>query len=467
MAQQIMKVDGIGIREVIREGFCIGCGACTVKSDKAKIVFNEYGELVANLTACDKNAIDLMEAVCPFSSSAPNETELAKVAFKDQLNINIGEEIGVFDGLYAGYSNAYRKWGSSGGIVNWLLSELLNRGMVDKVIVVGKSDEGDRFFDFRVVDNSAELASTGTSCYYPVSYDKILNYIIENPARYAITGVPCFHKALRQLKADMPLIAERVVYQIGIVCGQMKSSLYLDYLSRKTGAISAPVTACFRRKDESSRADDYLFEANFKTKNDELETRSVRNRVIGANWGMGLFKPRACDFCDDVFAETADIAVMDAWLDQYVGDGKGTSLVITRIAAISALLEQGKSEDALHLENVSEADVVESQRGGLNHRRAGLRYRLLVERPNGPVPVKRVSAKGDFDLWFKIEQRIRSSIREKSHVAMRKQLDSGLNGLNIYDSEMNTILGIYKWFGRVKSRVASKRDYSPEFKLDS
>lgn len=39
---------------------------------------------------------------------------------------------------------------------------------------------------------------------------------------------------------------------------------------------------------------------------------------------------KACDFCDDVFAETADIALGDAWLPEYVQDGNGTNVVVTR-----------------------------------------------------------------------------------------------------------------------------------------
>lgn len=457
---------GLGIREVISEGFCIGCGACTVKSEAAKILFNQYGELVANLSDCSEAEIRLMNEVCPFSADAPNETDIALVAFKDEVDVNIGKEIGVFNGLYAGYSKLYRKSGSSGGVVSWLLSELLIAGKVDKVIVVGRSSEGERFYDFRVVDKPNDLFATGTSCYYPVSYDDVLKYVIVNPGRYAITGVPCFHKALRQLKVVTPVIAERVVYQIGIVCGQMKSSFYLDYLSRKTGEDAPPVNACFRRKDELSRADDYFFEASFKTTSGDIETRNIKNSEIGSNWAMGLFKPRACDFCDDVFAETADISVMDAWLDQYVKDGKGTSLVITRSRELQSILEQGDLSGALQLELVSESDVVESQRGGLNHRRAGLRYRLLLDGQKGPVPLKRLSADSGIDIWFKMEQRIRSAIREKSRLAMRKQIDSGCSGLNIFDSEVKAVLGFYKWFGRVKRRVAGKRDYTLKFKLD-
>lgn len=455
-----------GVQEVIGENFCIGCGACTVKSPAAKIEFNPFGELVADVSDCESSEISLMDQVCPFSSVALNETELARIAFANEATVQFGPEIGIFTGLYAGYSNSYRKFGSSGGIVTWLLSELLRTGKVDKVIVVGKSVDGDRFFDFKMIDNPSDLSTTGTSFYYPVSYDGALKYIMENPGRYAITGVPCFHKALRQLKLTTPILAERVVYQIGIVCGQMKSSFYLEYLSRKTGGKTSPVNACFRRKDESARADNYLFEASFKTASGEIETRSVRNREIGSNWAMGLFKPRACDYCDDVFAETADIAVMDAWLDQYVADGKGTSLIITRSAALQLMLDEGKNSGELHLEESSESNVVESQRGGLNHRRAGLRYRAFLDEKKGPLPTKRVLPSASIDGWFKIEQRIRASIRQKSRLAMKEQLRSGQLGLAIYDSKMKMVLGAYKWFGRLKSRVAKRHDYKPLFKLD-
>lgn len=456
----------LGIRQVINKGFCIGCGTCAVIDDAAKISFNRYGELVASIQDCAESEIATMEAVCPFSISAPNETLLAQKAFEREPNLQQGSEIGFFNGLYAGYSHIYRKWGSSGGIVGWLLSQLLISGKVDKVIVVGKTDGGERFFDFQVVTDPDALKVCGTSFYYPVSYDKALQYIIDNPGRYAITGVPCFHKALRQLKLVNPVIAERVVYQVGIVCGQMKSAFYLDYLSRKTGTDAQPIDACFRRKDEASRADDYLFEGRYNSPTDGVEIRTVRNNVIGSNWAMGLFKPRACDFCDDVFAETADISVMDAWLDRYVTDGKGTSLVVTRTAEVQDILLAGKETGDLQLEESSESDVVESQRGGLNHRRVGLRYRLFVDGSSESAPKKRVQPSSQLDAWFKTEQRIRSAIRERSRLAMRKQIDSGNGGLTIYENEMKGILRLFKWFGRFRSRISARRDYKAQFKLD-
>lgn len=33
--------------------------------------------------------------------------------------------------------------------------------------------------------------------------------------------------------------------------------------------------------------------------------------------------PRACNYCDDVFAECADVTCMDAWLPEYSQDHRG------------------------------------------------------------------------------------------------------------------------------------------------
>ncbi len=344
---------------------------------------------------------------------------------------------------------------------------MLKTGAVDKVIVVGRSEDDSRFYDFRVVDSAEGLPATGTSFYYPVSYDRVLKYLLEHPGRYAITGVPCFHKALRQLKAEHPVLRERIVYQIGIVCGQMKSTYYLEYLSRRAGLPGSATQACFRRKNETARADEYDFEAQTILSSGEVVTRRVGNREIGANWGMGLFKPKACDFCDDVFAETADIAVMDAWLPKYVGDGLGTSLVITRAAEVGKLFaaEIAKPTE-LWLEQVSENEVMESQRGGLNHRRAGLRYRLAMIPEREAVPVKRVRAHKRFGLFFRLEQWMRARLRASSGEAMVAQLQSGLPGLAVFDAQMRWNLKGYRWLYRLKGRLGRPVDYRQEFKLD-
>ena len=58
------------------------------------------------------------------------------------------------------------------------------------------------------------------------------------------------------------------------------------------------------------------------------------------------FKLNPCNYCDDVFAELADVVFMDAWLPKYSKDPLGHSLVINRNKAFTFIFNQiSKSQD--------------------------------------------------------------------------------------------------------------------------
>jgi hypothetical protein len=103
-------------------------------------------------------------------------------------------------------------------------------------------------------------------------------------------------------------------------------------------------------------------------------------------------KLRACDFCDDVTGETADVAVGDAWLPGYVDDSAGTNVVVARHPVLQALIEDGVTARALRLDRIEADEVARSQDGGLRHRREGLAYRLALTDAAGRWrPRKRVA----------------------------------------------------------------------------
>jgi coenzyme F420-reducing hydrogenase beta subunit len=288
-----------------------------------------------------------------------------------------------------------------------------------------------------------------TSIYYPVRLDAVIEQIRERPGRYAITAIPCFAKALRLAARRDSVLAERIVCIVGIVCGQLKSKYYVEYLARRAGVTPPVRDVCFRRKVQGERADNYAFEATYHDAEGRLRTAAVRNRAIGANWGMGYFKPKACDYCDDVFAETADVALMDAWLPQFVTDGEGTSLAIVRSEAVQEAFARGAQVGELRLVSVSESDLVASQRGGLNHRRVGLRYRLSLAGGRW-VPQKRVKATGRLHWSFRLDQRLRILLRAASSAAMRWQLRS--RGMRSFDTVMTPLQILYKTSARIKDR---------------
>ena len=448
------KASGIEIANVVNGGFCIGCGACTIVSPSINVNLNKYGEYIADLEKASNADLHNASAVCPFSNTVDNESVIADATFKKVCS-NYDNRVGYYSNLYAGYSGDFRMTGSSGGIVTWLLDYLLVNRLVDKVIRVGPSNDGNIYFGYEIITEPESLVTGSTSFYYPVTMQSVLAYVKENPGRYAITAVPCFHKALRLLKKVDPTINDRITYQIGIVCGQMKSSQYLEYLLRRVKVDGELVSACFRRKNEDARADQYLFEATYKRRlSDKIVTVTLSNEKIGANWGMGLFKPKACDFCDDVFAETADIAVMDGWLPKYIEDGKGTSLILSRSNQLNQILSTLLTDGNSYLEPITIEEIVQSQQGGLNHRRNGLRYRLYLLRNTTWYPHKRLNMSNVQSLVFKIDQRLRLLLRSLSRISFYAQNKIG-SGLIVYNILMFLPLIAFKVATKVK-RIKSR-----------
>ncbi len=441
-----IKDNILNIKHVINNGLCIGCGVCRAVDPSITISLNQYGEYVAKINNSDFESDQLASEVCPFATNL-DEAELADEVF---AGLEQHEVIGRFSNLYAGYSVQDRESGSSGGIITYIVRQLLNSNQIDYAILArpraADSNRGLEF-SFDVISSEKEVTLAATSFYYPVTYSEVLEFIARNPGRYAITGIPCFHKGLRLLKRKNPVYRERIKFQLGLVCGQLKSALYFEYLLRRAGVPDGKIdSASFRRKDPDIRADEYYFEATV-FKNNKQETYRISNRQIGVNWGMGLFKPKACDYCDDVFAETADIAVMDGWLPQYVNEGKGTSLVVVRDQHLLEVLNNGCATGNLHLEYISVDQIVKSQQGGINHRRKGLAYRLSLS--SNEVPVKRIQSASDFPLLFKVEQLIRLVLRKISRRAMVLQIKAG-SGLMIFNLIMAPLFITYRIVHKLK-----------------
>jgi coenzyme F420-reducing hydrogenase beta subunit len=131
--------------------------------------------------------------------------------------------------------------------------------------------------------------------------------------------------------------------------------------------------------------------------------------LVDGDWGAGFFQYEACNMCDDVIAETADVSFGDAWVEPYSSDGNGTNVVVVRSAAIEELIRQGIAENRLCLEPVDERFIVATQEAGFRQRREGLAYRLTWKRP-GIRPAKRVLAAKPASARRRLVYRSRASI---------------------------------------------------------
>lgn len=417
---------------VAKNDLCIGCGLCVYKcpSQAIGMRWNEEGFLVPELAGeCDLHGECL--SVCPFNpypkEKVKTENEIAALFLENSKNYH--PKIGRYEGIYAGYANEFRLTSSSGGIATYVLARLLEKRVVNYIFAVRESTKPETFYEYAVLHDKEELISASKTKYYPVTLATVIPKIHELEGKVAIVGVACFIKAIRLAQYTEPELKEKILFLVGIICGGIKSRFFTEYLANKAGVeIENIEKPQFRIKDFNSTAGDYSFGCvDRKTQ----MGKSIKMRSVGDMWGTGLFKANACDFCDDVTTELADISLGDAWLEPFNKDGKGTNVIVTRSKLADDIIWEGMKNNELSVESLSLERFLSSQQGSFNHRHKGLGYRIELAKKQGKaVPSKRHDQE-KIPIDFKWVQKQRLKVRKKSLEIWRETK----NALD-FDSEM-------------------------------
>lgn len=430
---------------VVKNDLCIGCGLCTYKcpSKALEMKWNEYGFLTPVLSgSCDNDGNCL--SVCPF-----NPTPAEEVKTEDELaNIFLNEapnqhpKIGKYYGLYAGYSNEFRTTSSSGGIATYILTELLEQKIVDYVFSVKESSNPDSHYEYAISKTKDELIAGSKTRYYPVTLATVFSEIDKIDGNIAIVGVGCFIKAIRLAQHSDPVLKRKIKFLVGIICGGVKSRFFTEYLANKAGVpANLYYKPEFRIKDTNSTAGDYSFGCYNKNTN---EFKSIKMRAVGDMWGTGLFKNNACDFCDDVTTELADISLGDAWLQPYVKDGFGTNVLVTRSIIAEKIINKGICSGNLILDKLKEIVFLSSQQGSYNHRHNGLQFRIKKSKEIGlTIPPKR-QIDNTISCDFKLVQIVRTHIRKKS-----LEIWKTTNNDICFENSINKNLFILRWITKI------------------
>ena len=450
-------------RDIVRSGLCIGCGGCAADEPRASMAWDAYGQLKPEGPADWYAApTTTFAARCPFSPAAANEDVIATAQLPDAPHSDA--RIGRYEHAWVGHvaEDTFRSDGSSGGMVSWVANELLRTGCVDAVAHVVATDpvgEGARFFRYRLSRTRAEIAQGAKSRYYPIDLAETIRAIRETPGRYAIVGLPCFIKAIQLLRRSDPVIAERVTHTLGLFCGHMKSARLVESFAWQLEAPIEQVRSVdYRIKDEGRPANWYRAHL-------ELADGSARAQdwwhLADGDWGAGYFQNSACNMCDDVVAETADIAFGDAWVEPYSSDGRGSNVAVVRSAELGRMVADAVADGRLALRQVDADYIVGTQAAGFRHRREGLAYRLTWWR-RGITPVKRVApGAGTLTPRRRLVYRARAVIAWWSHRLFRIGRMTGWHG--IYLRPAKRALTVYQalawsqgklgaWFDRLEKR---------------
>lgn len=381
-------------KDIVRSGLCIGCGSCVGQTDAPApcMDWNRDGHLtpLGPIDWFRQRSLEFSRT-CPFSPTAPDEDDLAATLFPDAAHRD--GCVGSFQSAYVGSvaEDGFRERGSSGGMVSWVAAELLRTGLVDAVAHVTATDDPQhdgRFFRYGLSRTEAEIFAGAKSRYYPIDLSEILRTIRATPGRYAVVGVPCFIKAVQLLRREDPVLRERIAFTLGLFCGHMKSARFVESFAWQMDVSVADVERVeFRLKDPDRAASTYT--AQLTMRDGRVVKRDWWNLADG-DWGAGFFQNSACNFCDDVVAETADISFGDAWVEPYSSDGRGTNVVVVRAPLLETMIAAAIQEGRLNLAPVDAAFVEQTQAAGFRQRREGLAYRLTWPRL-GVRPRKRVA----------------------------------------------------------------------------
>lgn len=395
--------DVNSIADVVKQDLCIGCGVCAVNNPKLRMEINEQGfyRPIGNLESKQSN-------ICPFSNASSKESDLGQALYSQENQYN-DQIIGYYDNLYVGAvrEQSERLKSSSGGLATWFAKELLNSGEIDYFIGVGevKDVDGIYSYGYTVAESCSDIDNLRKTKYYPVELSEVLDFVREHEGRYAIIGVPCFIKAIRLLQENDELMRNRISCCIAIVCGHFKSSNYYEMILQqlKVGVREVEFFD-FRTKFQGTDAHDY----GVTVRTDKNEKSMKAREIFGTNWDYCFQKYKACDFCDDVFGETADVVLGDAWVSEYDQDWRGHNLVISRQKKLSTLLERGVNEGSVIVDSVAPDLIKRSQGGSIRHKRVMIGFRVMLLRL---FSRKNLTKRSDFPEQIAIDSYVKTMKR--------------------------------------------------------
>lgn len=403
------------IDEVVKNNLCIGCGTCAgiCPQKILRIQDNEYGEYIpSEVQVCDSHCGLCLE-VCPFGNNE-KETQIGAKIYGSIEGMKYLPETGYYLDSYAGYSNEFRQSSASGGMATWILTKLLKEGIVDYVICPTPQKDPEKLFSFKILSDENSIKAASGSAYYPVEMSEVIQKILEIPGSYAITGLPCFIKALRLASQKNRKLRERIVFTIGLVCGQMKSKNYTRYIAALAGnnSLDKIQSVYYRGKSSEKPASNFYFQSI-----DEhgSQHKIFWNEGVSEAWVNRWFTPNACNYCDDVFAELADVTFMDAWLPEYFKDSRGTNLVLVRSPEVLNIIQKGIEKEEINVSEITVEKVIQSQAGVIELKRKQLSYRLyLAEQKGQKIPEKRVNTSKEIGNLKKREIKLKAKMQEES-----------------------------------------------------
>lgn len=351
------------VRLVVNDRRCMSCGACCAicPTEAIEMVYKE-GEGFYRPVINDAKCIRCGKCV----KSCPAE---------HQKNSDL---MGEFQALYLAHSTnaTVRHWATSGGVINALVCYLLDKKLVDGVLMTGYSKdspvEAQAFWiTYNDVSTLKEKPRDFASRYVAVPILEKMKEV-SGMTSIAVIGTSCQTTALKIMGGGT---RDLNIFRIGITC---------------SGGMSYKATKEYKRVQNLQSAKMFYRGDGWPGKNSLVTDTVCVNAVHSGSlyermFSSQIFKNPGCRYCKDHFAENADISFCDFWnKDELATEREGNSCVIVRTQRAQELIQ--KMQDDNYIEVVRNLEESEIEAGQMHVLRAkkgdpykALSYQLFLK----------------------------------------------------------------------------------------
>lgn len=366
----------VNIADIVAANMCVGCGTCEGVCPNKSIkmaISNKHGHYIPSTSNnCTKCSICL--EVCPAIDRILNYADFVNNT-NNEKQIDIGNYLNCYHG-YA-HSDLVRSKASSGGLIPAILNHLLNQGMIDGALVVRTKKENPLEFESFIARSSNEILEATGSKYYPVATNVMLRYILDNPGKYAVVGLPCQIQAIRKVESKFKRVKSRVLLTLGLFCNHTPSFMATQYLLKQM------------RVDPND-----LIKLNYRSGWDNCALIQLGNGETikyKAYWYLGfgsLFRPTSCSICNDHTCEQADISFGDAWLPGVDRNNLGESIAVIRSDIGQKVISSAIESGAVILKHIDECKVFESQKQPIIEKKRWVKGRIYLSSRLGIITLQ-------------------------------------------------------------------------------
>ncbi len=365
------------IREVVRHGLCISCGACAAALPQAVRMVLDHKSGTFRPEVLDDAALRPDSPgfrVCPGKGLALRH--MAETLYQDAPCD--GGVLGHYCLAVAARATdpRIRERATSGGVMTAIAHYLLTSSQVSGVtanrFVYGPP--GPRTESY-IAYHLEDLLDAQGSKYCPTRTNTLVAACRASGKPHLFMGTPCQIGALRLAMQEDPFLAAVFPCTLTHFCGGYRDFRHLDAMIRYDGMEPAQVT-CFRFRGDGQPG--------------SMKISTSDGRTVTADYPQYLGrcplpKQKRCTYCVDATGELADIACGDAWIDRFLRTGTSWSIVLARSRTAARVIQQMTREGLIETRDVSEQEILQSQHKNIESKRTRQYKRLRLSHVLGIV----------------------------------------------------------------------------------